>query len=82
DGAGLQAVPSNLDPNLKLVQIFPEIAKAIEGDQEANQEANGVKEKDELYFYFARHGETDWNAKGLLQGKTMDPPLNEEGEQQ
>lgn len=29
-------------------------------------------------LYIMRHGKTDWNAKGLLQGRT-DIPLNEEG---
>jgi broad specificity phosphatase PhoE len=32
-------------------------------------------------FYFIRHGETDWNVKGILQGHT-DIPLNERGLQQ
>ncbi len=29
-------------------------------------------------FWFLRHGETDWNARGLSQGRT-DVPLNEAG---
>ncbi len=32
-------------------------------------------------FFFLRHGQTDWNAKGLLQGRT-DVPLNGTGERQ
>lgn len=32
-------------------------------------------------IYFVRHGETDWNAVGRLQGKS-DIPLNEKGETQ
>jgi len=32
-------------------------------------------------IYLVRHGETDWNAKGLLHGQT-DIPLNKEGEKQ
>ena len=32
-------------------------------------------------FYFLRHGETDWNADGIMQGQT-DVPLNETGVQQ
>lgn len=32
-------------------------------------------------FYFIRHGETDWNSKGLCMGQ-KDIPLNERGRQQ
>lgn len=32
-------------------------------------------------IYFVRHGETDWNKQGLIQGWT-DTPLNEKGEAQ
>jgi probable phosphoglycerate mutase len=32
----------------------------------------------EIEFYFLRHGETDWNRKGIFQGST-DVPLNETG---
>jgi broad specificity phosphatase PhoE len=32
-------------------------------------------------FYFIRHGQTDWNAEGRLQG-SKDTPLNERGRQQ
>lgn len=32
-------------------------------------------------FYFLRHGETDWNRRGVMQGHT-DVPLNDIGEQQ
>lgn len=32
-------------------------------------------------FYVVRHGETDWNAKGLIQGHT-DVPLNATGKKQ
>ena len=32
-------------------------------------------------FYFLRHGQTDWNAKGLMQGST-DVPLNDAGRDQ
>lgn len=31
-----------------------------------------------MYIYIIRHGETEWNKKGLVQGKT-DIPLNEIG---
>lgn len=35
----------------------------------------------EKTFYFLRHGQTDWNAKGLMQGST-DIPLNDAGRDQ
>jgi broad specificity phosphatase PhoE len=35
----------------------------------------------EISFWFLRHGETDWNAKGLSQG-AADVPLNANGEAQ
>lgn len=34
-----------------------------------------------MIFYFVRHGETDWNVKKKIQGKT-DIPLNENGRRQ
>lgn len=34
-----------------------------------------------MKFYFVRHGETEWNVKKKIQGKT-DIPLNEKGVQQ
>ncbi len=32
-------------------------------------------------FYFVRHGETDWNRRGLMQGQ-VDVPLNDAGRRQ
>ena len=34
-----------------------------------------------MKIYTVRHGQTEWNKKGLYQGKT-DVPLNEEGKKQ
>lgn len=34
-----------------------------------------------MKIYFIRHGETDWNDAGLIQGQ-IDNPLNEKGRQQ
>ena len=34
-----------------------------------------------MILYFVRHGETDWNVKKKIQGKT-DVPLDETGKQQ
>ena len=34
-----------------------------------------------MILYLLRHGETDWNVKGLLQGH-QDVPMNENGERQ
>ena len=30
-------------------------------------------------FYFIRHGQTDLNLKGIVQGRGVDSPLNENG---
>lgn len=38
-------------------------------------------DKNYCTFYLVRHGETEWNAKGLVQGHT-DIPLNKKGETQ
>lgn len=40
-----------------------------------------VNKNQHTILYVVRHGETDWNAKGLIQGHT-DVPLNEEGKKQ
>lgn len=34
-----------------------------------------------MKIYIVRHGKTDWNVSGLIQGKT-DIPLNKIGEKQ
>lgn len=36
----------------------------------------------EIRLFIARHGETDYNKRGLLQGRGVDEPLNETGETQ
>ena len=36
----------------------------------------------QIRLLIARHGETDYNRKGLLQGRGIDAPLNETGEEQ
>jgi len=33
-------------------------------------------------FYFIRHGQTDLNRKGIVQGRAVDSPLNETGHRQ
>lgn len=33
-------------------------------------------------FYIVRHGETDFNKQGIIQGRTVDSDLNEKGQQQ
>lgn len=35
-----------------------------------------------MKLYFIRHGETDHNVKGIVQGNGVDAPLNEHGKQQ
>ena len=44
------------------------------------QKADKKKEKErkEMLLYIVRHGETDWNKAGKVQGRT-DIPLNERG---
>ena len=36
----------------------------------------------EVCVYLVRHGETDYNLRGQLQGSTIDAPLNETGRAQ
>lgn len=36
----------------------------------------------ETHFFLVRHGETDFNLKGIVQGRGVDTPLNETGRQQ
>ncbi|HVZ58306.1 MAG TPA: histidine phosphatase family protein [Patescibacteria group bacterium] len=38
-------------------------------------------QKDYCFIYIVRHGETDWNTQGIIQGQ-LDTPLNRQGEQQ
>lgn len=33
----------------------------------------------ETHFYFIRHGETDFNLRGMVQGRGVDSPLNDTG---
>jgi broad specificity phosphatase PhoE len=40
------------------------------------------KKMSEMRLFIARHGETDFNKKGLLQGRGIDAPLNETGRKQ
>lgn len=42
----------------------------------------GLKVPAGVTLYFARHGETEANATGVLQGHTRDTPLTPKGEQQ
>lgn len=39
-------------------------------------------EKSDKYIIIARHGQTDYNVKGLLTGRGSNPDLNEEGKNQ
>lgn len=36
----------------------------------------------QIHLFIARHGETDYNRNGLLQGRGIDAPLNETGQSQ
>lgn len=36
----------------------------------------------QIHLFIARHGETDYNRNGLLQGRGIDAPLNETGKSQ
>ncbi|KAJ1653908.1 hypothetical protein IWQ61_006065 [Dispira simplex] len=42
----------------------------------------GVLQKPLVTFYFCRHGETDLNIQGLMQGSGVDAPLNNLGRRQ
>jgi broad specificity phosphatase PhoE len=46
-----------------------------------NEELLEINESLSGEFYFIRHGETDWNKRGILMGQ-MDIPLNATGESQ
>ncbi|MFM8374363.1 MAG: histidine phosphatase family protein, partial [Bacteroidota bacterium] len=35
-----------------------------------------------MHVYFIRHGETDFNRQGIIQGRGVDSDLNETGRQQ
>ena len=43
--------------------------------------SGGSEGESDMNLYLIRHGETDWNAEGRLQGQ-MDIPLNEKGMEQ
>lgn len=38
--------------------------------------------KNKLQIYWIRHGETDWNARRIIQGRKINAPLNENGKRQ
>ncbi|KAJ1960527.1 hypothetical protein IWQ62_004200 [Dispira parvispora] len=42
----------------------------------------GILQKPLVTFYFCRHGETDLNIQGLMQGSGVDAPLNDLGRRQ
>jgi len=54
------------DDNIEESEISAQLGGAIKGKQ----------------IYLVRHGETDWNVKGLCQGSRNDIPLNHTGKEQ
>ena len=53
----------------------------VVGKSKALDIINFMPTKNYCTIYLVRHGETDWNIKGLVQGH-IDVPLNENGERQ
>lgn len=54
-----------------------EITSSSSANQSAQNESEGMKKS--LRLYLIRHGETDANANGILQGSGIDLSLSERG---
>lgn len=64
-----------------MTRKYSRAAKGIAGKQAAGDALQAIRIRPGVTLYFSRHGETEWNVAGRLQGRA-DVPINGRGRQQ